>query len=207
MEPPEERPTVQGAGRAPQRLIVGAGLLQATLSDQTGGVGLGGRVVGRSALGPDALGGLVRTGSEVRDVGEPWLPLARPQEPLGVGAEGVRELLFGFASSGQLGAVRTPRSRLTPRFARVLDWRESDTGYSARPRLGPGRLGVRRWRGCRDRIRLRLRVRVRMRLRRGVRVRVLDHGSFLPSTGGDATRDETRGVAFSAGTVYLPALK
>jgi len=61
MEPPEERPTVQGAGRAPQRLVAGASLLQATLGDQTGGVGLGGRVVGRSALGPDALGGLVRT--------------------------------------------------------------------------------------------------------------------------------------------------
>ena len=30
-ETPEERPTVQGAGRAPQRLVVGAGLLQATL--------------------------------------------------------------------------------------------------------------------------------------------------------------------------------
>lgn len=54
MEPPEERPTVQGAGRAPQRLVAGAGLLQATLGDQTGGIGLGGRVVGRSALGPDA---------------------------------------------------------------------------------------------------------------------------------------------------------
>ena len=62
MEPPEERPTVQGASGSPQRLVVGAGLLQATLGDQTGGVGLGGRIVGRSALGPDALGGLVRTG-------------------------------------------------------------------------------------------------------------------------------------------------
>src|SRR5438094_6656228 len=61
MEPPEERPTVQGAGRAPQPLVAGAGLLQATLGDQTGGVGLGGRVVGGSPLGPDALGGLVWT--------------------------------------------------------------------------------------------------------------------------------------------------
>jgi len=51
MEPPEERATVQGAGGAPQRLVVGAGLFQATVGDQTGGVGLGGRVVGRNALG------------------------------------------------------------------------------------------------------------------------------------------------------------
>jgi hypothetical protein len=35
------------------------------------------------------------TGPEVGEVGEPRLPLARPQEPLGVGVEGVRELLHG----------------------------------------------------------------------------------------------------------------
>ena len=95
---PEERPTVQGAGRAPQRLVVGASLLQATLGDETGGVGLGGRVVGRSALGQDALGGLGRTGPEVMEVGELRLPLARPQETLGVGAEGLRELLHRAAA-------------------------------------------------------------------------------------------------------------
>jgi hypothetical protein len=92
-EPPEERRTVQSAGGPPQRPVVGAGLLQATLGNQTGGVGLGGRIVGRGALGPDALGGLVRSGSEVGNADEPPLPLARPQETLGVGAEGVRELL------------------------------------------------------------------------------------------------------------------
>ena len=94
MEPPEERPRVQGEGRAPQRLVVGApGLLHAPPGDQTAGVGLRGGVVGLSALGPDALGGLLRTGPEVGDLGETRLPLARPQEPLGGGAEGVRELL------------------------------------------------------------------------------------------------------------------
>ena len=49
------------AQAARHRLVVGAGLLQATRGDQTGGVGLGGRVVGRSTLGPDALDELFPT--------------------------------------------------------------------------------------------------------------------------------------------------
>ena len=48
MEPPEERPMIQGAGRAPQRLVAGASPLQATLGDQTGGVGLGRRATQRN---------------------------------------------------------------------------------------------------------------------------------------------------------------
>jgi hypothetical protein len=104
-KPPEERPTVQGAGGSPQRLVVGTGLLQATLGDETGGVGLGGRVVGWSALGPDALGGLVRAGPEVGEVVETRLPLARPQEPLGTSCSDPRSL----AGIRQADNVRAPR--------------------------------------------------------------------------------------------------
>jgi hypothetical protein len=43
-EPPEERPADQGPGRAPKRLVA----LQATLGDQTGGVGLGRRATQRN---------------------------------------------------------------------------------------------------------------------------------------------------------------